>query len=328
MLATCASDIVWDKFDISSNLRIAVGIATAGRRLVLAKMLDELAHQTLLPHALLVCPAVAEDFDASQAAQLPFHTLLIEGSRGLTAQRNAILDAAQNFDILIFFDDDFLPAPSYLAELENCFVANPSVVAATGRVLADGITGSGLDFVSAKSILASADNPKPNAPLINQRSLYGCNMALRLATVRTHGLRFDENLPLYGWAEDVDFSSQIGVYGQVVKDMRMVGVHLGVKDGRTSGVRFGYSQIANPFYLWRKGTVSPLCALRQVGRNIAANFAKSIWPEPWVDRRGRALGNALGFADLFRGRLDPKRILRVGPESSSIQTKLSERETN
>jgi GT2 family glycosyltransferase len=296
---------------MQTKLIIGVGIATAGRRLVLANTLAELARQIRLPDALFVCPAEAADFDASQAAQLPFPTRVIEGSRGLTAQRNAILDAAQHCDILMFFDDDFLPAPSYLAELENCFVANPSVVAATGRVLADGIIGSGLDFVAAKFILASAEEPKADAPSVSRRSPYGCNMALRLAPVRAHGLRFDENLPLYSWAEDVDFGSQIGVYGRVVKNPRMVGVHLGVKGGRTSGVRFGYSQIANPYYLWRKGTVSPRGALRQVVRNVAANFARSIWPEPWVDRRGRALGNALGFGDLLRGRLDPRRILEL-----------------
>ena len=32
------------------------------------------------------------------------------------------------------------------------------------------------------------------------------------------------------------------------------GVHLGNKRGRVSGLRFGYSQIANPIYLLQKGT--------------------------------------------------------------------------
>jgi GT2 family glycosyltransferase len=294
-----------------SELKIAVGIATAGRCLILAETLLELARQTRLPEALFVCPAAAADFDASQAVRLPFPVHVVEGSRGLTAQRNAILNAARDFDILMFFDDDFLAAPSYLAELEECFAAHPSVVAATGSVLADGIMGPGLDTAAARTTLASFEPPKAGSPLVSRFTAYGCNMALRLAPIRAHGLRFDENLPLYGWAEDVDFCRQLAAYGLIVANPRMAGVHLGVKGGRTSGVRFGYSQIANPYYLWRKGTTHPSGALRQVARNVLSNFMKSIRPEPWIDRRGRAFGNVLGFADLLRGRLHPRRILEL-----------------
>lgn len=294
---------------MQSGLRIAVGIATAGRRSILSETLVELARQTRLPEALLVCPAAPDDFDASQVAQLPFPVQVVMGSRGLPAQRNAILDAAQDFDVVMFFDDDFFPEPSYLAELDVCLTANPLVVAATGRTLADDIGGPGLNAGEARAILASFVPSEDASPLVSQFSAYGCNMAMRLAPVRAHGLRFDENLPLYGWAEDVDFCRQIAVYGRIVKNPRMTGVHLGVKSGRTSGIRFGYSQIANPYYLWRKGTNQAGGALHQMLRNILANVVKSIKPEPWIDRRGRAVGNALGLADFVRGRLDPRRIL-------------------
>jgi GT2 family glycosyltransferase len=243
-----------------------------------------------LPDALFVCPAVTADFDASQAAQLPFPVHVVEGLCGLTAQRNTILDAAGDFEILMFFDDDFLAAPSYLAELENCFAAHPSVVAATGRVLADGINGPGLDIATARTTLTSFEPPKSVSHLVCLSGAYGCNRALRLAPIRVHGLRFDENLPLYGWAEDVDFCRRLVAHGLIVANPRMAGIHLGVKSGRTSGVQFGYSQIANPYYLWRKGSVPARGALRKVVRNIAANLMKSVWPEPWVDRRGRAFG--------------------------------------
>ncbi|MCI0540688.1 MAG: hypothetical protein L0Z50_36275 [Verrucomicrobiales bacterium] len=288
-----------------------MGIATADRRSVLAETLVELGRQTRLPDALFVCPAALADFDASMAAQLPFPVHVVEGSRGSSAQRNAILDAAQDFDVLMFFDDDFLAAPSYLAELEECFAAHASVVAADGHVLADGIMGPGLDIAFARGVLASYEPPKADLPLASIYRAYGSNMALRLAPIRAHGLRFDENLPLYGWGEDLDLCRQLAAYGRIVSNPRMVGVHLGVKASRTSGVRLGYSQIANPYYLWRKGTHRPGCALRQIVRNVGANVVRSLSPEPWVDRRGRLFGNALGFADLIRGRLDPRRILKL-----------------
>ena len=288
-----------------------MGVATAGRCSVLAETLAELARQTRLPDGLFVCPAVPADFDSSQAAQLPFPVYVVRAPRGLTVQRNAILDATEDFDILMFFDDDFFPAPSYLAELEACFSAHPSVVAADGHVLADGIMGPGLDIAFARGVLASYEPSKPDLPLANIYRAYGCNMALRLAPIRAHRLRFDETLPLYGWAEDVDFCRQLAVYGLVVSNPRTVGVHLGVKAGRTSGVRFGYSQIANPYYLWRKGTHRSGRALQQIVRNVGANLLRSFSPEPWVDRRGRLFGNALGFVDFICGRLDPRRILTL-----------------
>ena len=211
----------------------------------------------------------------------------------------------------MFFDDDFFPEPTYLAELEDCLVANPAVVVATGRTLADDIKGPGLTAGEARAVLASFVPSEAAMPLIDQYNAYGCNMAVRLAPVLAHGLRFDENLPFYAWAEDVDFSRQLAAYGQIVKNPRMTGVHLGVKDGRTSGLRYGYSQIANPYYLWRKGTVHAGGVVSQMIRNVLANIIKSFKPEPWIDRRGRAFGNVLGLFDFFRGRLDPRQILNL-----------------
>ena len=68
-------------------------------------------------------------------------------------------------------------------------------------------------------------------------------------------LRFDERLVLYGWQEDIDFTSQLRQRGRVVCVSNIRGVHLGLKAGRVSGERFGYSQVVNPVYLIRKGTV-------------------------------------------------------------------------
>ncbi|HXW71460.1 MAG TPA: glycosyltransferase [Methylocella sp.] len=294
-----------------TKFRTAVGYPTAGRQSILAETLKELGRQSRRPDAVFICPASPDDFDASRTAQLPLSIELVKGQRGLPAQRNAILDAAADFDILVFFDDDFLPAPQYLAEAEACFKEDQDIVAATGQVLADGIMGPGIAPADAKAILGSFEFPAGDAQLIGKRVAYGCNMALRLAPIHAQKLRFDENLPLYGWAEDADFSRRLAAFGDIVLNNKMAGVHLGTKTGRTSGVRFGYSQIANPYYLCQKGTSRPYTALRLTLQNISANFVRSLWPEPWIDRRGRAYGNALGFLDFLRGRLDPRRILEL-----------------
>jgi hypothetical protein len=46
-------------------------------------------------------------------------------------------------------------------------------------------------------------------------------------------------------------------------------------------------------------------------RNIAANLARSLYPEPWIDRRGRLKGNLLALVDVMRGRISPGRILQL-----------------
>jgi len=124
-------------------------------------------------------------------------------------------------------------------------------------------------------------------------------------------LRFDERLVLYGWQEDIDFTSQMRSRGRVVCVTSITGVHLGIKTGRVSGKRFGYSQVANAIYLIRKGTVPASFALPLMFRNITANLAKSLWPEPYVDRRGRLYGNALAILHIAMGRIEPEYILKI-----------------
>jgi hypothetical protein len=136
-------------------------------------------------------------------------------------------------------------------------------------------------------------------------------MAFRLKPIVGHNVVFDENLPLYGWQEDIDFSRRVRPYGRIVRSQTLRGVHLGIKLGRTSGVRFGYSQIANPVYLIRKGSMSWRHAAKLIWRNLAANLLRSVYPEPWIDRKGRLKGNCLAIVDIAIGRISPGRILQL-----------------
>ena len=290
-------------------LRIAVGIATVGRPQLLRAALDELAAQLRPPERVVVCAPSADDFgELAQDAKLQ----LVLGPRGLTCQRNAILEQVRDFDVVVFFDDDFLPAPSYLQVVERVFAKHPDIVMVTGLVLADGIIGPGLSLEDARSWLSVFGAVKRDwRELEKATNGYGCNMALRVAAVEAGQCRFDEKLPLYGWLEDVDFSLRLGQRGRIVKAMAAQGVHLGIKKGRQSGRRLGYSQIANPIYLSRKGVFSRRRALRLMSRNIAANLLHLPHPEPYIDRFGRASGNIKAFGDLLTGRLTPERILEL-----------------
>jgi glycosyltransferase involved in cell wall biosynthesis len=292
------------------RLKITVGIATAGRQAILRDMVRQLSLQTRPPDALIICPLPCDDVDAAMFSDFPAATRVVTGPSGLCAQRNLILAAAQDTDIIVFFDDDFLAAPDYLATVESIFSCHADVTGVTGHLLADGIHGPGLSVSQALELLHSVRS----APLTDfepRAGTYGCNMAFRMAPIRANQMRFDENLPLYGWQEDIDFSLRQSPFGRTLKCNRLIGVHLGVKSGRASGVRFGYSQIANPIYLIRKGTMSWRHAKMLMWRNIASNLVRSFYPEPWIDRKGRLKGNLIALADVVTSRLSPLRILQL-----------------
>jgi len=296
---------------MTQRFTIAVGIATTGRRDVLAKTIDVLARQTRLPDLLVICPVISDDVDAASLARFPAKTATVIGAKGLPAQRNMILSATKDADIIVFFDDDFFPDRSYLENLARLFAENPDIATATGFVLLDGAHGPGLSVDQGLAIIDSAARSHASGQMLENYGTYGCNMAFRLEPVRNNGIMFDENLPLYGWQEDIDFSVRMAPHGRVVKVDALRGVHLGIKSGRTSGVRFGYSQIANPIYLIRKGTMSWNHAGMLMWRNIAANLVRSFYPEPWIDRKGRLKGNILALLDMVIGRISPRRILQL-----------------
>ena len=288
------------------RINIVVGIPTVGRAAILCETLRELARQTRLPDGVFVCGARAADLEGMEMAAPAAVKLL--SAPGLPRQRNAIIAAATGADVVLFFDDDFLPQPDYLAALERCLESQPDVVVATGTVLADGIGGPGLAPGEGRLILAKAVTP--GTGISPAFSGYGCNMAVRLAPMRQHHVQFDERLPLYGWQEDVDLSRRLAAFGRVVRVEAACGVHLGVKSGRASGVRLGYSQVANPLYLAGKRCGYPLRrAMTHIASNIGMNAARFIRPEAYVDRRGRLLGNFIAFRDLLTGRMKPERIL-------------------
>ena len=296
----------------ADKLNIVVGIATSGRREILAQAVALLAEQTRLPDRLLICPVAAKDVDDLSLKEFPRPSAVVSGPLGSSAQRNKILASVREADVIVFFDDDYFPDVRYIENLEKIFLARPDVVGVTGFLLADGANGQGLSAEQGLKLVRAAPSSLGSvSDLKDWDSTYGCNMSFRLAAIVEHDISFDENLPLYGWQEDIDFSRRLHPYGRIVLSGMLRGVHLGIKLGRTSGVRFGYSQIANPIYLIRKGSMPRWHANKIMLRNLAANLARSLYPEPWVDRRGRLKGNLLALFDMLRGRISPNQILRL-----------------
>jgi glycosyltransferase involved in cell wall biosynthesis/GT2 family glycosyltransferase len=300
--------------------RVTVVFATRGRPGVVSAVVRHLLeNQTLKPEAVIVsCCDIA---DAGDLVDEPAVTVVI-GPAGLAAQRNTALShVSEGTEMVVFFDDDFLAGDEWLESALQIFRDESQVAGLTGNVIADGIKGPGIAFEDALQLLqqgqAAPDWEKFYSP-------YGCNMAFRFSSIRT--ARFDERLVLYGWLEDRDFGAALARRGvRLVKSSMIFGVHMGVKSGRVSGQRLGYSQVINPIYMARKGTMTVSQAAGQIFRNMASNLGRAAWPEAFIDRKGRFAGNLVGIAHALSGVIEPERAAAAGfvkmPMSTSSDRK-------
>lgn len=289
------------------SVRLYVVVPTIGRADIARRTIATLTGQSRPPDSVLVVAVTPADVTGLDTLPLPLD--IVFAPKGLCSQRNRALALLRDrADLIVFFDDDFIAAPNYLEEAERLFERESDLVGACGRMIADGVSGPGISFEAGQDLIAEDAKSSRHLEASHAMSaLYGCNMVFRCSAL--DGLKFDENLPLYGWQEDIDFSFRLGKRGRLIGSRVLAGVHMGVKVARSPGKRLGYSQIANPVYLLRKGTTPRKLALTLMAQNALANLVKSLAPEPHVDRRGRLHGNFLAMRDLLIGRLDPRRIL-------------------
>ena len=303
---------------VREETRALVVVATRGRPLETKRLLAELSRQDSLPLHVVVVGTAAGDLPSVEE-KMPYEvSLIVSEKAGLTAQRNRGLEELRRSSLVggmprcvVFFDDDFRPDGSWLRLASEAFQHDPDLAGLTGQVLADGINGDAIGEAEAAAILAgevpSRRHWSSGTTSRTVESLYGCNMAVTSAVAAM--CRFDEALPLYGWQEDCDFTGQLRRFGQARIIPECQGVHLGVKSARSSGVRLGYSQIANPIRINRRKNMTRLRLFRFLSRALVANIVRTLSGRKTVDYRGRLNGNMLAIVDLLRGRCSPGRIL-------------------
>jgi GT2 family glycosyltransferase len=294
-------------------------VATKGRPRDVSRLVLSLARQTLPPKAVVVVGACEDDIAGlPRPDAMPVHVVLAP-KPGLTLQRNAGIEhlvgsegvGARDPYFVVFFDDDFRPTETWLALASGVFAAQGDVVALTGWVLADGAPGPSLTDEDASLYLRGLKSPEPHwssgPSSMDVDCAYGCNMAFRDRVIAR--CRFDENLPLYGWQEDQDFTSRARAYGRAIYSPECKGVHLGTRGGRVSGVCFGYSQIANTLYLMRKGTMGIRKGAHFLLKAAVSNSVRSVIRSSRADYPGRLHGNIVALSDLLRRRCHPLRVL-------------------
>lgn len=303
-------------------MRHYVVISTKGRAPEVNTLLSTLESQTRQPDFIVVVGTTPDDL-----AGLEYHPWVNSGRGigivsarvGLAAQRNEGLDylvregyLSPNIeDCCLFFDDDFRPDPLWIENASHRFIQG-NVVGLTGHVLADGVHSGALSEEIASDYLENRRPAEPHWASGDQEreigSVYGCNMMFSARICSDE--RFDERLALYGWQEDRDYSARAARRGRIIYYPECRGVHLGSTRGRISGLRFGYSQIANPIYLMKKGTMRLGVGLRFIFRAIVSNIIHTVFPRNEVDYFGRCSGNFRAIKDVIFFRVDPANITK------------------
>ncbi len=291
-------------------MNTTVVICSANRPDVLSETIDSLLRgQSRPPREVIVSVFDQEHVPETIRAHSSVRVVL-SSRQALSVQRNAAARSVRT-PYTLFLDDDVEIAPNFIESMEGLLQEAEDAVAATGFVVVDGAQGdTGLDRelarVAAVSYVREHDN-------YDCEEGYGCNLFVR--TRIFDNVLFDENLPLYGWLEDLDFSTNCLRYGRIIVNAGTCVSHLATPTGRMSGLKFGYSQIVNPFYLWRKngkpGLTHVLFAhwLIQLARNCRRTLIKI--PSERSDRADRFKGNMIALSHLLAGKVDPSYILNL-----------------
>ncbi len=304
-------------------MKAFIVIATKGRANETYTLLDYLARQSYPIEKIIIVGSEPKDIENLENHHLEkSNNVIVHLSTkvGLTIQRNVGLNALNAFTtglnthewFVTFFDDDFRPADDWIKNAAKVYESHSDLVGLGGWVVADGVSTGSISEEQAKVYLQQHTGQSDH--LSNSESpcgLYGCNMSFR-GNVGSE-VRFDENLPLYGWQEDIDYSTIAAKFGKLIYTNQCIGVHIGASSGRTSGVRFGYSQIANPLYLVKKGTMSSKFAFNLMSRNLASNIRRTATFNQTKDYKGRLYGNWVAFKDLIQSELHPLRMLQSQP---------------
>jgi len=302
---------------------VSVAIVSKGRPDVLDDTLESVFRQTVRPHQVIVVVTAPEDLPRKpwgDAVQILF------APAGTSVQRNKALEVIPlSVDFVAYFDDDVELRPDYLEQALLFFERNPNSVALSGRLIGDGqITREEgrrrLEAYAHKNEVRGLYHSAGDL-----HSLHGCNMVIRRAFLDYE--KFDENLALYGFAEDYDLSMRLERYGRVGKFARCVAVHLAWPHGRVNEVQRGYCLIANQWYCIKKGTVHVPPFQAQiwywnvvVRRMIFATIRQILRRNRACDWKGRLKGALLALTDIARGRCDPRRVLELEEPAKATQS--------
>ncbi|MGJ8454518.1 glycosyltransferase family 2 protein [Pseudothermotoga sp. U03pept] len=230
-------------------MRLAVGIPTLNRPEDLKRTIMSILKNSVLPDAIFVADQSDDDTTMRVCEQLEKEAQGVKlvylrmDRKGLTRARNKILDETiPKYDIIAFLDDDVVLDKEYISEIRKTFLHDDDVTGVTGRMIQKVRKfGLKLDYniylflsylraflrgyfsVAAGIFLPPrvneylvntfpVVNPLRRNLIENAQWLYGGLMSYRTRDLRYK--RFDEQLILYGFAEDLIFSYSLWLEGK------------------------------------------------------------------------------------------------------------------
>jgi GT2 family glycosyltransferase len=303
-------------------LNTTIVICSVHRPEILSETVDSLLRSQSVPPREIIISVVNEEHVAEKTKAYSTVRVVTSSRQGTCAQRNVAAKQVRT-PYTLFLDDDVELASDYIESMEHLLYENEDAVAATGFLVVDGAQGDlGLDREMARSYVLNYIRKQGDYDHGNGQNLF----------VRTQVFQhvlFDENLPLYGWLEDFDFATNVLRYGRIVMNTGTCWAHIGAPSGRTSGLRYGYSQIVNPFYLWKKNGKPGMhrVIFQHWLRYLASNGRRALirLPSDRTDRAGRLTGNVIALGHILAGKVDPTYILRLSRQSDGISRPVAAR---
>jgi GT2 family glycosyltransferase len=275
-------------------------IPTRGRADSCQATVASVFRQNVLPDQVIVSAVEPSDWRGEADPRVR----LLLGAAGLTRQRNRGIAALDpRCQVVTMLDDDVELPEDYFQNIQRLFTQHPDVALCFGAVR----EFPRMSRENARQVLTQW----PARDEFRQGACgLGCSMNIRRTVVDK--ISFDERLPLYGWLEDADFAARARPYGKQGTYEAARTLHLVEPKMRLSGVRFGYAQAMNPYYLWRKGSL-PLkeVVVQHWIKAIGSNLLGLVRRDPAVDRWGRLRGNARAFSLILRGRAEPELLEKL-----------------
>jgi glycosyltransferase involved in cell wall biosynthesis len=219
-------------------LMISVLVATKNRRPYLEQLLDKISDQILLPLEVIIIDA-SDKFIKLSDLNYPFRVLHIESSiSSTTIQRNIGLDLVDiKSKYVAILDDDTYPDKNYLSEVIKNLIYTDAV-GVSGIALPKNPRIQSSFFVRTFKYAFFLDHwdkgrvtkgginvpiLKSNNKLIKTNWLIGCSV---YNIKKIPKLRFDSGLYGYALFDDVIFSLQASLEGDLYVDTRIILSHI------------------------------------------------------------------------------------------------------
>jgi len=218
---------------------------------------------------------------------------------GLTAQRNAGLDVAED-DVVVFVDDDTDLDPALFRALADGY-RDPAVVGVTGRVVDRDLRRFGnmrsrwrrlLPGGGREGSLTPYGYPRRIQDETRERDveyMLGGLMTARLDAARS--IRFDESLTGYGLLEDEDFSYRLSRSGRIRFLPSASVIHRNVAGAGKLSREFNRTVALNRTYLFRKNCRRTPLARLQFAMLIAVLAVHRAVNGEWAGVRGLLEGS-------------------------------------